>query len=134
MASVQKEFVVEATPSLVWEALADFQAVDRRVAPGFVTASRPDGDARIVTFANGMSARELLIACDAKTRRLVYAVVGNERLTHHNASVQVFAEGTDGSRVVWTADFLPDALTPYIGAQMEQGALVMKTALAHNAA
>src|SRR6185295_10785648 len=113
MATVRKEFIIEAQPEKVWAALADFQAVDKRVAPGFVTESKPDtkpdGEARMVTFANGSSARELLIDSDPKTRRLVYAVVGNERLAHHNASAQVFAEAGGKSRFVWTADFVPNA-------------------------
>jgi len=134
MASVRKEILIDANPSHVWAALADFHAVDKRVAPGLVTASKRDGDAaRIVTFANGTSAREILVDSDDKARRLVYAVVGNERLTHHSASVQVLPE-SGGSRVVWTADFLPNALAPYIDAQMEQGAQVMKGALARDAA
>jgi carbon monoxide dehydrogenase subunit G len=130
MASVRKEFSVEAPAERVWAALADFQAVHKRLAPGFVTDSKPDGEAaRIVTFANGSSAREILVNSDAKQKRLVYSVVGNERLTHHNASAQVIAEGPNKSRFVWTADFLPDALAPYIDAQMQQGGEVMKRAL-----
>lgn len=135
MASVRKEILIDANPSHVWAALADFHAVDKRVAPGFVIASKRDGDeARIVTFANGTSAREILVDRDDKAHRLVYAVVGNERLTHHSASVQVLPDGDGRSRVVWTADFLPNVLAPYIDAQMEQGAQVMKGALARAAA
>ena len=129
MASVRKEFIIEAPADKVWAALADFPAVHERVAPGFVTNSKPDGEARIVTFANGSSAREMLIDSDAKQRRLVYAVMGSERLTHHNASAQVIAEGANKSRFVWTADFLPNALAPYIDGQMEQGSVVMKRTL-----
>ena len=136
MATVRKEFSIKAPAEQVWAALADFQAVHERVAPGFVTNSRPDskadGEARIVTFANGSSARELLIDSDAKQKRLVYAVVGNERLTHHNASAHVIADGPNGCRFVWIADFLPNALAPYIDGQMQQGSEVMKRALEGN--
>ena len=130
MASVTKELKIAAAPDHVWAALHDFQAVHKRVAPGFVTDSKPDGDARIVTFANGTSARELLIDRDDKARRLVYAVVGHERLKHHSASVQVFAEGNGHSRLVWTADFLPDEIRPYIDGQMSEAAPIMTKALA----
>jgi carbon monoxide dehydrogenase subunit G len=130
MSSVRKEIQVEATAAHVWAALADFAAVDRRVAPGFVTGCTMDGDARIVTFANGTSAREILIDRDNAHHRLVYAVVENPRLTHHNASVEVFDDGNGKSRVVWRADFLPAELRPYIDEQMGQGAAVMKRALA----
>jgi hypothetical protein len=130
MASVRKELAIEAPAERVWAALADFQAVHKRVAPGFVTDSKPDGDsARIVTFANGTSAREILVDSDAKQKRLVYAVVGSERITHHNASAQVIADGANKSRFVWTADFLPNEVAPYIDGQMEQATKVMKPAL-----
>ena len=51
MASVRKEMIIEAGRDHVWAALADFQSVHKRVAPGFVTDSKSDGEnARIVTF------------------------------------------------------------------------------------
>jgi hypothetical protein len=59
--------------------------------PGFVTDTKLDGDARIVTFANGTVAREILVDCDDAKRRLVYAIV-SERIKQHSASAQVFAE------------------------------------------
>ena len=130
MASVTKEIKVEARPEQVWAHLYDFHAVHKRVAPGFVTASKPDGDARIVTFANGTSARELLIDRDDAVRRVVYAVVGSDRVKHHNASVHVLAEANGNSRVVWTADFLPNEIRPYIDAQMSEAAVIMAKALA----
>jgi hypothetical protein len=132
MATIRKEFKVIARADQAWAALADFQAVDKRIAPGFVVDSRPDpgptGEARIVTFANGTSAREILVTSDAKTRRLVYAVVGNDRLKHHSASAEIIADG-NACRFVWTADFLPNEVAPYIDGQMEQGAAVIRQTL-----
>jgi hypothetical protein len=130
MATVHKEFVVEVPAEKVWAALEDFQTVHTRLAKGFVTDSKPDGDAaRIVTFANGTSAKEILINSDAKTKRLVYSVVGSERITHHNASAQIVADGPSRCRFIWIADFLPNAIAPYIDAQMQKGGEVMKQVL-----
>jgi hypothetical protein len=98
------------------------------VAPGFLVDARLEGDARVVTFANGLVARELIVDVDDKARRLVWAAVGG-RLTHHNASMQVFAEGEGRSRVVWIADLLPDELAGYVGGLIEQGLGVMKQTL-----
>src|SRR3954467_2842952 len=103
MASIYKDIIIDAHPDEVWDALRDFGAVHTRLAPGFVTDTRLDGDARIVTFANGSVAREVLVDCDDKKRRLVYAIK-NERLTQHSASAQVFAEGENRTRFVWIAD------------------------------
>lgn len=133
MASIHKDIPIDAAPGDVWSAVRDFGAVHKRLVPGFVLDARIDGDARIVTFANGTVARELLVDCDDARRRLVYAVI-SERVKQHSASVQVFADGDARSRLVWTVDVLPDEIEPYIDAQMDQAALVMQKTLARRAA
>src|SRR3954464_12356048 len=50
MASIHKDIPLDAAPDRVWDAVRDFGAVHTRLAPGFVTNSKLDGDARIVTF------------------------------------------------------------------------------------
>jgi hypothetical protein len=105
----------------------------QRLAPGFVTDAPLDGDARIVTFANGTVARELLVDSDDARRRLVYAVV-SERVKQHSASVQVLADGDNRSRLVWIVDLLPNEIAPYIDAQMDQAALAMQNARRRSAA
>ncbi|MGN6117219.1 MAG: SRPBCC family protein, partial [Nitrobacter sp.] len=74
MASIYKEIALDARADDVWDAIRDFGAVHRRVAPGFLLDARLDGDARIVTFSNGTVAREVLVTCDDTRKRLVYAV------------------------------------------------------------
>ena len=64
MASIHKEILIDASPDHVWDALRDFGALHTRLVPGFVTDTKLDGDARIVTFANGTVAREILVDCD----------------------------------------------------------------------
>jgi len=132
MASIHKDIPIDAHPDAVWAAVRDFGAV-HRLAPGFVVEAHLDGDARIVTFANGMVARELLVDCDDARRRLVYAVI-SERVTHYSASVQVLADGETGSRLAWIVHLLPNAMAPTIGGQMDQAALAMQRALARSAA
>jgi Polyketide cyclase / dehydrase and lipid transport len=133
MASIHKDIPIDAHPDDVWAALRDFGAVHTRLAPGFVLDARLDGDARIVTFANGNVARELLVDCDETRRRLVYAVV-SERIKQHSASVQVLADGEAQSRMVWIVDVLPHEIAPYIDAQMDQAVLAMQKALGRSAA
>ena len=111
MASIRKETVIDVRSEDVWAAVRDVGAVHSRLAPGFVVDTRMDGDARIVTFGNGLVARELIVDVDDQTRRLVWSVVGG-RFTHHNGALQVFADGEGRSRVVWIADLLPNELAP----------------------
>ena len=128
MASIQRDISINARPEDAWAAVRDFGAVHRRLAPGFVLDARLDGEARIVTFANGTIARELLVDCDDSSQRLVYAVI-SERVKHYNASVQVTADGEARTRLIWVVDLLPNDIAPYIAGQMDQAALAMRKAL-----
>jgi hypothetical protein len=132
MASIHKDIAIDAHPDEVWAAVRDFGSPHRRLVPGFVLDARLEGDARVVTFANGTVARELLVDCDEARRRLVYAVV-SERVKQHSASVQVTADGDTSSRLTWIVDVLPNEIAPYIAAQMDQAALAMRNALARSA-
>jgi len=129
MASIRREILIEARPEAVWDAVRDVGAVHERLAPGFVVDTRLEDGARIVTFASGLVARELIVDVDDAARKLVWAVVGSPRLTHHNASMQVFADGERRSRVVWIADLLPNEIAGYIAGMIEQGLGTMKKTL-----
>ena len=128
MASIRREIEIEARAEEVWDAIADVGAVHTRLAPGFVVDTRLEDGARVVTFANGLVARELIVDVDHGSRRLVWAVLGG-RPTHHNASLQVLGEGERRSRVVWIVDLLPDELAGPIAALIDQGMVVMKKTL-----
>ncbi len=127
MATLRRQIALNAPAATVWAALRDFGAVHTRVAPGFLTKLDMDEGDRIVTFFNGLVARERLVTADDEQCRLVYAVVEG-RASHYNAAVQVFPEG-EGSRLVWTIDLLPNDLAPAIGGMMDHAAGFMKTAL-----
>ena len=133
MASIHKDIIIDAAPADVWDAVRDFGALHTRLVPGFVLDTRLDGDARIVTFANGTVARETLVDCDDERMRLVYAI-NSERVKHYSASAQVFADGDARTRFVWIVDVLPNDIAPYISSQMDQGVLAMQKKLARSAA
>jgi carbon monoxide dehydrogenase subunit G len=125
MASIHRDTMIDADPSAVWDALRDVGALHTRLAPGFVTDVRLEDGARVVTFSNGVVAREVIVDIDDEKRRLVWSVVGG-RMTHHNASAQVFAEPGGQTRFVWIADLLPHEVAPAIAAMMEQGLAIIK--------
>jgi hypothetical protein len=127
MASIRKEFSLKVSADRVWDVLRDFGAVHTRLAPGLVTDTKLDGNARIVTFANGSAAREELVTMDDARHRLVY-IIRSEPLQHHNASAEVVPGGA-GCRFVWTTDVLPDEIAPYISGQMDAGVAAMRKAL-----
>lgn len=127
MASIYREIALNAPVADVWAAVRDFGALHTRLVPGFVLDTKLDGDARIVTFANGTVAREVLMDCDDARQRLVYAVK-SERVAQHSASVQVIADGENRCRLVWIVDVLPHAIAGYMAAQMDEGAKAMQRA------
>ncbi|CAL80365.1 conserved hypothetical protein [Bradyrhizobium sp. ORS 278] len=129
MASIQRDIPIAAPAAAVWDAVRDFGAVHARLAPGFVVDTRLDGDIRTVSFANGNAVRERLVDCDDRCRRLVYAAA-SERVTHHNASMQIIADGEQRCRMIWITDVLPHEIAPYIAQQMELGARAMQDAFA----
>jgi carbon monoxide dehydrogenase subunit G len=128
MASIRRETQVAASAEQIWEVVRDIGAIHRRLVPGFVTDCRLEGDARIVTFGNGVVAREVIVDLDDAARRLAWSATGG-RLTHHNASLQVFAEGEGRSRLVWIADLLPHEMAQPIAGMIDEGMRVMKKTL-----
>src|SRR5689334_18475088 len=130
MATIQREISIASPPERVWDAVRDVGALHTRLVPGLVvdTQLEDDNASRVVTFANGLEIRETIITIDDRSRRLAYAATGG-RTKHHNASVQVFADDSGGSRLVWITDSLPDEVGTVIHGLVEQGSQIMKRTL-----
>lgn len=129
MASIHRQIVIDRPAADVWDALRDVGALHTRLVAGFVTDCRLDGPReRIVTFANGMTARELIVDVSDERWRIAWSAVGG-RLSHHNASAQVVAARERSCEVVWIADLLPDELAPAIAGMIEAGLAAMKRTL-----
>jgi carbon monoxide dehydrogenase subunit G len=128
MASIRKEFIVEAPVSSVWDAIRDVGAVHRRLARNFVVDTTLEEGARVVKFANGFVARELIVDVDDQQRRIAYAVVGGAA-THHHATMQVSPEGEQRTRFVWITDVVPDSLKEQFGGMIDMGAEAMRKTL-----
>jgi len=130
MGSICREIRVPRSAPEVWEAIRDYGAVHRRVAPGFVIDSQLDGRDRVITFESGAVARERLVALDDNRLRLVYKVLeGRLSFEHHQGSVEVIGgpEGP-GCRIVWTTDFLPEDLRAPLEGLMNEGAAAIASA------
>ncbi len=128
MASICREIQINARPETAWAALRDVGALHTRLVPGFVTDTRLEDGARVVTFGNGLVVRELIVDVDEEAHRVAWSAVGGS-MTHHNASAQVFVNGAAGCRFVWIADLLPNEAAPVIATMMEQGLAVIKATL-----
>jgi hypothetical protein len=128
MASIYKEVSLRRSTNEIWDAVRDAGAVHTRLARNFVTDCEFDGDVRVVTFANGLVAKERIVTIDDERRRLVYSVIEG-RPTHHNGSFQVFAEGPERCRLVWIADLLPEDVAGAIGQMMTLGIEAIRATL-----
>ena len=133
MASITKNIETIAPVRDVWSAIRDIGALHTRLVPGFVVDTVVDGNARIVTFANGMVIREPIITIDEEHDRLVWSAEGPQ-FEHYNSSAQAIEQADHTTVVVWIADFKPDELADVVDEMMTAGAAAMKIALDRNAA
>src|SRR5882757_2343312 len=124
MATLHNSVLINAAPHEIWDAARDVGALHTRLVPGFVVKTELDGDVRIVTFGNGLVAREAIISVDDERRRLAWNAEGGQT-KHYNAVLQVFAQGP-GSRVEWTTDLLPNEMASPVQAMQEQALAIMK--------
>ncbi|MDP3853885.1 SRPBCC family protein [Phenylobacterium sp.] len=124
MGSIRKEITVAVSADLAWSVLREAGEAHKAFA-GVLTDCRLEGDARIVTFANGMVAKERIVDVDDAAMRFVYAVVEGAP-THHNASFQVFADGEDRCRIAWITDVLPNGFLEVAGPLTEAGSAALK--------
>ena len=85
-------------------------------------------DVRVATFANGLVVKEQIVDIDPDLRRIAYTVLG-ETFQHHNASMQVTAEGANACRFVWITDVLPHSAADQVRPLMEAGARALKNTL-----
>jgi hypothetical protein len=128
MASIRKEIRIEAAPEDVWAAVRDVGHVHQRLCPGVLTDAKLDGDdARVVTFANGLVVREVIVSLDDAARRFAYSAQGGN-LHHHHPAPEALPE-LGATRLVGTIDVLPHAMAAPIGGLMEGGAAAMRRAL-----
>lgn len=128
MTSIREETSIAAAADAVWEAVRDVGQAHRRLFPGILTDARLEGNARVVTFADGTVLREVIVDLDDVRRRFVYASVDGQA-THHNASIEVISEGVGRSRLVWITDLLPDELRERVAGLMQKGSSVAKATL-----
>ena len=128
MASIRKHIQIDVSPERAWDALRDVGALHTRLVPGFVTDTRLEGKARIVTFGNGMVAREEIVSVDATQRRVCWAIL-DAPFRHYNGAAWVEPDINCGTLFVWTADVLPDELGPQVEQMMSAGIAVIKQTL-----
>jgi hypothetical protein len=131
MATVRRAIDVEVPIDVVWDAVRDFGALHERLAAGYATATRVEGDDRVVTFVNGAVFRERLISSDDDGRRLAWTIVDGP-WTHHNGSVELFTDSEGRTRLVWTTDMLPHDAVHDTEAMIDQACGLMKDTLEKN--
>jgi uncharacterized protein YndB with AHSA1/START domain len=127
MATIRKEILIAAPVERVWAALRDVGALHTRLVPGFVKDTRMEGNTRVVTFGNGMVAREEIVSVDEEQHRVCWAIVG-QSFHHYNGAAQVF-EDINGVRFAWTTDLLPDEAAAQVEQMMSAGLAVIQQTL-----
>lgn len=128
MASIRREVHIQASPEKVWDAMRDVGALHTRLCPDFVVDTRMEAkDVRLVTFADGRQARELIVSVDDAERRVCWAIV-DDPFVHYNGAAQVTPLNDGACRVTWLSDLLPNELEPTVTAMIEAGIAAIKRA------
>ena len=125
MASIRKEIRINAPAGLIWDALRDVGALHTRLVPGFVTDTKMEGNTRVVTFGNGMVAREEIVSIEPSLQRVAWAVVG-QQFRHYNGAAWVESDVKGGSRFIWTVDLLPNEMVAQVEQMMTTGIAVVR--------
>src|SRR5689334_17888686 len=131
MASIIRELTLNVSVETAWAAVRDVGSVHAKLVPGIVTRVTFDSGLRHVVFANGLEIDESIVTIDDAARRLVYAV--QNRAKHHQASMQVVADGKNQCRFIWITDVLPDEAAGRFAAVMDQAMPIIKRTLESNA-
>jgi carbon monoxide dehydrogenase subunit G len=127
MATIRKQIQIAVPLERAWAALRDVGALHTQLVPGFVKDTRMEGNTRVVTFGNGMVAREDIVSVDEEQHRVCWAIVG-QSFHHYNGAAQVL-EDINGVRFVWTTDLLPDEAAGQVEQMMSAGLAVIQRTL-----
>lgn len=108
MATLIKEFQVDAEVDAAWNRVAAVGEVDRLF--GFLASATLDGDdRRVCETAEGQAIEEHIFSVDAERRRVAYTITSSPfGFTAHAASWEVFP-ANHGALVRFTIDVLPNA-------------------------
>ena len=128
MASIIRQFTLDAPAAAVWDAVADFGALHTRLVPGFVTATAvaatcaPSPSPTAWSCASGSSAwTPTGVASRTRTSSTAWSTTRRPSPSRMPAS---------GSRATWITDVLPDAFAAPIAEMMDAGAAAMQRAFA----
>lgn len=112
MATIVRDFPVDAPADVVWKEFADVGGVNRLI--DYLGEVTVNGNVRTCSMGEAGELEELIVSIDDERRRLAYSVQQSPfGLQHHHASVQILDEGS-GSRCIWTTDLLPDHMAGMI--------------------
>ncbi|GAA4041697.1 SRPBCC family protein [Parerythrobacter jejuensis] len=129
MARIVETVTINCNADTAWGAVGDIGGLERSV-PQLVTRCAYDEATatRTVTFVNGQTLVEPIVARDDDSMTLVWTAQGGE-WHHHNASMHVSANDDGTSNVCWTADVLPNDQGPTITGIIQAGLAALKETL-----
>lgn len=128
MATIRRNIDLNLPAAQAWDVVRDVGAVHSRFAPGFVVATTLEPGARVVSFANGRVAREVIVSIDEELQRIAYSIA-DPKLSHHNASFEVVALSPERTRLIWTTDVLPDSARETFTPMIDAGSQAIARAL-----
>lgn len=108
MATIHKQFQVNAPIEQVWSKMSDLSSVHTLF--GMLQNTALEGDQRVCRTQDGGELKELIVSIDPGQKRLVYAITESPfNFEFHCASWQAIPNG-ESTIFEWYTDLKPDAL------------------------
>jgi carbon monoxide dehydrogenase subunit G len=129
MATIHREFQIGASPDDAWAAVREVGKINELIT--FLGDVTVDGDRRTCELGDQGKLDELIVSVDDGRRRVAYSIVESPfDFAHHNASMQVVANGGAGSTFIWTTDVKPDEVVPALSEAIDAAIESFKVTLA----
>ena len=115
MATIIKEIEINRSKETVWDAIRDVGSIHERLVVGFVTDCKLEGDWRTLTFANGMTLRELIVNVNTATEAQLRTLPGIDKVIAGRIVAQrPFKRVNDLLRVDGIGPKVLEKIRPYV--------------------
>lgn len=120
MSSIVRTVPVTIPAEEAWRRLADVGAVNQLLT--FLGDVTVEGDSRRCSLGDMGALDEVILSVDDTNRRVAYTIVSAPLpFEHHSSAMQLLPDGTGGTVLSWTTDFLPASIAPQVEGLIDQG-------------
>lgn len=127
MTTIYRTIDIQASPSSVWEKIADTEQISNLV--GFLKSSVQADDTRTCTLDGGGQLVEKIVSVDHDLKRVMYAITDSPLNMAYHASSMHVQEHEGHTRLAWTVDLLPKEAAEHFTPMLDSACADMQTTL-----